>query len=194
MARSSKGVRFIVLGGAGVGAFFAAVQLAGRTHDDGAIVAAMVRAPRPGASQQSARGVLAPASAASASSVAAAASDATGHGDRGGAIPGATGQPFVSTSWLPPPPPPPRPVVAVAAPPAPPVAPPLPFTFVGLVEKGTPKPQAFLARGDELLVVSQGDSLDNGAYRVDAVSPSQIVFIHVPTNTKQIISLSGGAS
>ena len=75
-----------------------------------------------------------------------------------------------------------------------PVAPPLPFTFVGLVEKGTPKPQAFLARGDELLVVSQGDMLDNGAYRIDAVTPTQIVFTHVPTNTKQIISLSGGAS
>jgi hypothetical protein len=194
VARSSKGVQFVVLGGAGLGAFFAAVHLAGRTQDDSSIVAPTVRTARPAANPQTARGVVAPAPAASASSVTVAASDASAHGDRGGAIPADTGQPFASTSWLPPPPPPPRPVVAVAAPPAPPVAPPLPFTFVGLVEKGTPRPQAFLARGDELLVVSQGDLLENGAYRVDAVSPSQIVFIHVPTNTKQIISLSGGAS
>jgi len=189
MARSSRRVQVLALGAAGLGAFFAAAQLAGRTQDDGAIVAAVTRAPRPIASPGThptpANGPVASASAAA---------SATERGDRGGAIAGDTGQPFASTSWLPPPPPPPRPVVAVAAPPAPPVAPPLPFTFVGLVEKGTPKPQAFLARGDELLVVSQGDVLDNGAYRVETVNPSQIVFIHVPTNTKQTMSLSGGAS
>ncbi|HYP31556.1 MAG TPA: hypothetical protein VES00_06805 [Burkholderiaceae bacterium] len=190
MARTSTGVRFLVLGGAGLAAFIAAAHLAGRAQDDGKTVAPTSRGERtaalPDTHAPSVHGDIAPASAASAASAPRA--------DRGGAIPGDTGQPFVSTSWLPPPPPPPKPVVAVAAPPAAPVAPPLPFTFVGLVEKGTPKPQAFLARGDELLVVSQGDSLDNGAYRIDAVSPTQIVFIHVPTNTKQIISLSGGAS
>ena len=192
MARASKGVQILVLGGAGLGAFIAAAHLAGSTQDANALVAPVPRAQR-GASQPEAH----PASAAGTVAAAAAASAAASgvaHANRGDVIPGDTGQPFVSTSWLPPPPPPPKPVVVVAAPPAAPVAPPLPFTFVGLVEKGTPKPQAFLARGDELLVVSQGDLLDNGAYRIDTLSPSQIVFIHVPTNTKQIISLSGGTS
>jgi hypothetical protein len=182
-------VQFLVLGGAGLGAFLVATHLTGRTQDDSAIVAPATRAPRPITSLSSAPGT--PVAAASVTGVPA---STAGRGDRGGAIPGDTGQPFVSTSWLPPPPPPPKPVVAIAAPPAAPVAPPLPFTFVGLVEKGTPRPQAFLARGEELLVVSQGDVLDNGAYRVDTLTPSQIVFIHVPTNTKQTISLSGGAS
>ena len=195
MARPTPGVQVLVLGGAGLAAFIAAAHLAGRAQDDAATVAPTARGERPAALAEarpgSARGVITPAPAAAAPSEPAA---STAQADRGGAIPGDTGQPFVSTSWLPPPPPPPKPVVVVAAPPAAPVAPPLPFTFVGLVEKGTPKPQAFLARGDELLVVSQGDMLDNGAYRIDAVTPTQIVFTHVPTNTKQIISLSGGAS
>ncbi len=190
MARASKGVQFLVLGGAGLGAFIAAAHLAGGTQSDSALVAPTPRAQR-AASQSDAHAVSAAGTVAPAAS---AASAAVAHANRGDVIPGDTGQPFVSTSWLPPPPPPPKPVVVVAAPPAAPVAPPLPFTFVGLVEKGTPKPQAFLARGDELLVVSQGDLLDNGAYRIDTLSPSQIVFIHVPTNTKQIISLSGGTS
>lgn len=192
MARPNPGVQVLVLGSAGLVAFIAATHLTGRAQDDGTIVAPTARGARPAAQSDarasSTRGVIAPAPAP------ADAAASTPHANRGGAIPGDTGQPFVSTSWLAPPPPPPRPVVVAAAPPAPPVAPPLPFTFVGLVEKGTPKPQAFLARGDELLVVSQGDVLDNGAYRIDALSPTQIVFIHVPTNTKQIISLSGGAS
>ena len=187
MARANKGVQILVLGGAGLGAFIAAAHLAGGARDDNALVAPVPRAQR-AASQPEVHVASAPGT------VAPAASAVVTLANRGDVIPGDTGQPFVSTSWLPPPPPPPKPVVVVAAPPAAPVAPPLPFTFVGLVEKGTPKPQAFLSRGEELLVVSQGDVLDNGAYRIEAVSPSQIVFIHVPTNTKQIISLSGGTS
>jgi hypothetical protein len=191
MARTSRSVQVLVLGGAGLGAFLAAAHLAGRTQDNTTLVAPTTRAARiasqPDVLPVTPRATVASASAASAAAVAS-------HVDRAGAIPGETGEPFVSTSWLPPPPPPPKPLVVVAAPPAAPVAPPLPFTFVGLVESGTPKPQAFLARGDELLVVSMGDVLDHGTYRIDALGPSQIVFIHVPTNTKQIINLSGGAS
>src|SRR5215204_133046 len=51
--------------------------------------------------------------------------------------------PFQKLSWTSPP-------VAVVAPapppPAAPRAPPLPFTFIGLLEKGSPKPAAFLTR------------------------------------------------
>jgi hypothetical protein len=191
MARTFGSVQVLALGGVGLGAFLAAAHLAGRTQDDTALVAPTPRAAR-AASQADARPVATRADLASAPAASAAAVAA--RIDRTAAIPGETGQPFASTSWLPPPPPPPKPVVVVAAPPAAPVAPPLPFTFVGLVESGTPKPQAFLARGDELLVVSTGDVLDHGTYRIDSLGPSQIVFIHVPTQTKQIISLAGGAS
>ena len=200
MARAFNGVQLLVLGGAGIGAFYAAAHLAGRsTGDVSAIVAPAPRSDRTGlpatAASQADRSLLpvlristevgSPARAPAASAVV--------HTERAEAIPGDTGQPFASMSWVAPPPPPPKPVVVVAAPPAPPVAPPLPFTFVGLVEKGTPKPQAFLSKGDELLVVSLGDLLENGTYRVEGVSPSQIVFTHLPTSTKQVINLSGGS-
>ena len=192
MTRASRAVRWLALGGAGIGAFYAAASLSGQAPGD-AIVAAVQR-PARAASAAEAIGV-APGSQPSAERVAPgpATSPALPRHDRSGDIPGDTGDPFGTTSWVAPPPPPPKPVAVVAAPPAPAVAPPLPFTFVGLVEKGTAKPQAFLSKGDELLVVAPGDLLDNGSYRVEAVGPGQIVFMHLPTNTKQVISLSGGS-
>jgi hypothetical protein len=210
MARAFNGVQLLVLGGAGIGAFYAAAHLSQQEPKDaGAIVAPAVR---PIAAAPHARGVgetprasdaslllshaMAGAPAASASTPSAEVQgdrSAEVHGDRSAAIPGTTGQPFATLSWVAPPPPPPKPVVVAPAPPAPPVAPPLPFAFVGMVEKGTPRPQAFLSKGDALLVVSLGDTIDDGAYRVDAMNASQIVFTHLPTNTKQIITLSGGS-
>jgi hypothetical protein len=202
MARAFNGVQLLVLGGAGIGAFYAAAHLSQQEPKDAdAIVAPAVRpigaAPHasvagesPHASDASPRPSYAmlgapPASAPTPSTDV--------HGDRSAAIPGTTGQAFATMSWVAPPPPPPRPVVVAPAPPAPPVAPPLPFAFVGMVEKGTPRPQAFLSKGDALLVVSLGDTIDDGAYRVDAMTASQIVFTHLPTNTKQIITLTGGS-
>lgn len=192
MPRAIHGVQLLILGGAGIGAFYAAAHLSGQAASvDSAIVAPAAHAGRPAASATASSAQVAQAVAPTASAPRPAAS-AGALPDRSDAIPGDTGQPFASLSWVVAPPPP-KPVVVVAAPPAPPVAPPLPFTFVGLVEKGTPKPQAFLSRGDELLVVATGDLLDGGNYRVEAVDASQIVFIHLPTKTKQVITLSGGS-
>lgn len=111
-------------------------------------------------------------------------------------VPDAKGDAFTALSWLPPPPPV---RVAPAAPPVPPppppapVAPPLPFTFVGLIEQGSSKPQAFLSRGDTLLVVAAGDMLDNNTYRVDTLTPQQIVITYLPLNTPQTLNISGTA-
>jgi hypothetical protein len=117
----------------------------------------------------------------------------TGRADRTRVIPGPTGDPFASLSWLPPPPPP-VPVAPVTPPkPAKPVAPPLPYTFVGMVGHQSGKSQVFLAKNDALLIVSAGDVLDNGAYRVESLDASQIVLTHVPTSTQQTINVSGGA-
>ena len=101
--------------------------------------------------------------------------------------------PFVAVSFLPPPPPPP-PVVAAPPPPPPPApkAPPLPFAFVGLLEKGGgPKPAAFLARGDVLLVVSAGDIVDN-EYRIESLSEREIVVTYLPLNERQSLTATGG--
>jgi hypothetical protein len=207
MARAFNGVQLLVLGGAGIGAFYAAAHLSRQGPGDADVVApaprtvaatahAALMTPSVRASEAASTSAVdtAPAPATAGSTAAAAsAAPADARGDRSVVIPGPTGQPFATLSWVAPPPPPPKPVVVVAPPPPPPVAPPLPFTFVGMVEKGTPKPQAFLSRGDELLVVSAGDMLENGVYRVDALNAGQIVFIHLPTNTRQVITLSGGS-
>ena len=95
--------------------------------------------------------------------------------------------PFQKLSWAAPP------VAAVAPPSPPPVAPrapPLPFTFIGLVEKGTPKPAAFLARGEDLIVVSAGDDVDR-MYRVESLTANEIVFTYLPLNERQTIALAG---
>jgi hypothetical protein len=98
------------------------------------------------------------------------------------------GDPFQKLSFAPPP------VVAAPPPPAPPSAPrapPLPFTFIGLLEQGGGKPAAFLARGEDLIVAAAGDVLDH-TYRVDSLTPTEIVFTYLPMNERQTIALAGG--
>ena len=107
-------------------------------------------------------------------------------------VPDGNGDPFTARSWLPPPPPPPAPVAAPPAPkPAPPTAPPLPFAFVGMLERGAAQPQAFLAKGEALLVVAAGDTLENNTYRVESLTPQQIVITYLPMNTRQTLLVSG---
>lgn len=113
--------------------------------------------------------------------------------DRSRSIPATRGNAFAVLNWQPPP----APVRAVAPPPPPPppaapVAPPLPFSFVGLLEKGGARPQAFLARGESLLVVGVGDVFDNNTYRVDSLAPQQIVLTYLPLNTVQTLQTTGG--
>lgn len=105
---------------------------------------------------------------------------------------GATGgAAFATLSWLPPPPPP---VVAVAAPPPAPVAPsapPLPYTFVGLLETDGQQPTAFVARGDTLLMVAAGDTLEDKTYRVDSLSADKLVLTYLPLGIAQTLLITG---
>ena len=103
--------------------------------------------------------------------------------------PESNGNAFSNLSWLPPPPQ----AVAVPAPPKPPppTAPPLPFTFVGLMEKGAARPQAFLSRGDALLVVAAGDTIDNNTYRIETLSAQKIVITYLPMNIQQSLNILG---
>lgn len=101
------------------------------------------------------------------------------------------GEAFATLSWLPPPP-----LVRVTPPAAPPpvpvpVAPPLPFAFVGLMEKGGIHPQAFISRGESLLIVAAGDLLENNSYRVEAITAQQVVMTYLPLNTRQTLNISG---
>lgn len=62
-----------------------------------------------------------------------------------------------------------------------------------MVENGMGKPQAFLSRGETLLVVSAGDLIDNGTYRIDSLSASQVVITYMPLTMKQTIDITGGS-
>ena len=105
----------------------------------------------------------------------------------------AMGDPFAANSFAPspPPPPPPAPVVP-PPPPPPPTAPPLPFAFVGLVEQGAGKPQAFLSRGDALFIVAAGDVIEE-KYRVESLSPASVVMTYLPLTERQVLNASGSS-
>jgi hypothetical protein len=51
-------------------------------------------------------------------------------------------------------------------------------------------PQAFLAKGDALLIVAAGDTIDNGTYRVDTLNPTQVVLTYLPLNMQQTIRVT----
>lgn len=59
------------------------------------------------------------------------------------------------------------------------------------MEQGAAKPQAFLSKGDVLLVVAAGDLLDNNTYRVDTLTPQKIVITYLPLNTPQTLNILG---
>ncbi|MBN3753565.1 hypothetical protein G3N95_11495 [Paraburkholderia sp. Tr-20389] len=93
--------------------------------------------------------------------------------------------PFAASSWLPPPPPV---VQAPPEPPPPPTAPPVPYVYLGKLDGSTLKPRVFLSRGDELLIVSQGEVVD-GQYRVESISDGDVVLTYLPLNQRQVVSM-----
>ncbi len=191
MATPSKPVRLLFIACAGISTFYVSAQLS-RNHraagDD--VVEEVARPSAPGSRPASAPSIIAtPSSAPVPPADAAAAGVAV---DRTKTIPRSKGTPFASLSWLPPPPAPPPPAPPPPPPPKPqPVTPPLPFSFVGLLESGAAKPQAFLAKGDALLVVAAGDMLDNNTYRVDALNANEVVMTYLPTNVQQTLNVTG---
>ncbi len=69
-----------------------------------------------------------------------------------------------------------------------PAVPPLPFRFVGRVtQQGAT--QVYVARGAKLFEVRPGDVIDD-EYRVDALGPSEIAFVHLRSGSRQVLPLS----
>ncbi len=164
----------------GMGTLFGAAQWVRSTSNDDVVVEAVLReAPGP---------VEVPSPAGTETPVA---SIGLTPPERTRVAPDSKGNAFAVLDWTPPPPP----VVVIARPPPPPppapVAPPLPFTFVGMLEKGAGQPQAFLAQGEQLLVVAAGDTLVNNTYRVDSLSAQQILITYLPLNTQQTLTTTG---
>lgn len=98
-----------------------------------------------------------------------------------------TGEPvniFATKSWEPPPPPPP--------PPSPPQAPPLPFSFMGMMTSDSGKVTYYLARGNQAYAVVKGEKIDN-TYRVNGLNGQQLSFTYLPMNEKQMLSMPPAA-
>ena len=88
---------------------------------------------------------------------------------------------FAPKSWVvvvPPPPPPPPP------PPEPPRAPPLPFRFAGTLDDGAGRVSFFLLRGNAMLTVVVGDTIDN-TYKLDSADGGVLSFTFLPLRERQ---------
>lgn len=86
---------------------------------------------------------------------------------------------FAPRNWQPPPP---RPVPQTVAEPK---APPLPFRFLGKVmEEGAVV--AFIAQDARTYLAHKGDVLLD--YRVEEVTPAQMIFVYLPLNEKQTLT------
>jgi hypothetical protein len=186
-----KALSLLFIAGAGVSTFYIAAELSRGSRDGGSsIVEAVAQtAPRPAPASSA---TVTPSAANTAESELAVTPD-----DRSRAIPKSDSELFTPSSWVPPPPPPapvPPPAAPAALPPPPPapVAPPLPFVFVGMLERGSTKPAAFLAKGDALFVVSVGDTVE-GSYRIDSMTPEGVVLTYLPLNTRQTLNANTGA-
>ena len=173
MARLPKALGLLLVAGAGVSTFYVAAQLArnSRNVQNGIAEAVIQPAPRPPAPSTATVTLMASNAAESELTVKLS--------ERSRSIPKSTTDLFTSSSWLPPPP-------------AAPVAPPLPFVFVGMLERGTAKPEAFIAKGDALFVVSVGDTIDT-SYRIDSLTADAVVMTYLPLNTRQTLNTNTGS-
>ena len=92
------------------------------------------------------------------------------------------GDPFSARSWAPPPPPPPKQAEIQAAP----APPPNPYRFAGTsLHNG--KLRTFVTDGIRVYEVSDGDEL-NGGYRVEAVTPDEVVLVYTPLGSRHPIA------
>ena len=164
--------RSVLLAAAGATAVALAYALA-PSEDDGVVVAAKesTRIPAPSTPQRAAAPAPVLSSAARAEIPLAAKAD-----------------PFVATSFAPPPPP--APVVVAPPPPPPPKAPPLPFTFVGCSRAARASRPPFSRTERPCWWYRQGETIA-GDYRVDSLSPTEVVLTYLPLKERQKLNVAG---
>lgn len=89
---------------------------------------------------------------------------------------------FPARDWAPPPrrPTPAEIRASAPPPPPPPMAPPLPYTYVGMLGEGDSVTVFLTGRGQDH-AVKRGDVIE-GTWRVDEVRPDRVVFTYLPLN------------
>lgn len=96
---------------------------------------------------------------------------------------------FAAHSWREPPPAPsPQPAAAPVQPPPPPapVAPPVPFTLLGVFETAQGDPVFYLAEGHELHTVGEGEVL-KGVWRVGKASADGLELSYLPLSLSRTL-------
>jgi hypothetical protein len=92
--------------------------------------------------------------------------------------------PFGIKSWfVPPPTPAPKPLPIPK-----PDAPPLPFAFVGKLNKSAEHWVVYLTKGEQLFSVSQGETFDN-TYSLDGIENGNLVITYIPLSIKQLLPI-----
>jgi hypothetical protein len=81
----------------------------------------------------------------------------------------------------------PAPAAAPPQAPAAPVAPPLPYRVAGSVVRGGVS-ELLLVKGDVVLPVKEGDTLDGG-YRVESIGPTEITLVYLPLGVRERLPL-----
>lgn len=81
------------------------------------------------------------------------------------------------------------PAAAVQQVPAVPSAPPLPFRFIGRMNKAG-KDYVYLAKGEEVVVAESGKMLE-ASYRVESITRASVQLVYVPLGTVQSLAIPG---
>jgi hypothetical protein len=93
--------------------------------------------------------------------------------------------PFAMRDWAPAV----RPVATAGPAPAP-VAPPVPLVYLGK-QRIDGRWQVFLSQGEQTVIVQEGQSIDNGTYRVESIKPPLLVLQFLPMAQEQMIGIGG---
>ncbi|MNF50720.1 hypothetical protein D3C84_320220 [compost metagenome] len=94
---------------------------------------------------------------------------------------------FAAQSWYVAPPPPPPEAAPIAATKATPKAPPLPFKFIGKLDDRQ-QLQVFLMRGEQVLVVREGDLIDK-TYKVQRIDAERMTLVYLPLDIAQSLAV-----
>jgi len=95
--------------------------------------------------------------------------------------------PFVGKSWFVPPP-----LSTVVSTPKEveiPSAPSLPFNYMGRIQEEGGPVVVFLTQDSKAYAVRVGEAVDE-SYRLESVSPTQLVLVYLPLNTKQTLNVN----
>ena len=92
------------------------------------------------------------------------------------------GNPFSTSSWVPPPPPPARP-----PPPLPPTPPSLPYAYLGRIDDAG-KTAVLLGQADNSHAIRVGDTIGS-VWRIEAATDQAVEFIYLPLNARKTLAI-----